>query len=125
MEIPGQINLFEFLAENCKDMPESKVNIEGVININKFTDFTVQSTYKDIFLIINMLDDYIKFLTQREKIDHYTNYMIQQFERISRELSEQIGLDKEKMYKRCRKKIESEKDGVGEEAMILAFYKKN
>lgn len=75
MEIPGQINLFEFLAENC--------------------------------------------------IDYYTNYMIQQFERISRELSEQIGLDKEKMYKRCRKKIENEKDGVGEEAMILAFHKKN
>lgn len=48
--------------------------------------------------------------------------MVKQFERISRELSEQICLDKEKMYKRCRK-IQEQKDDVGEDAMILISRK--
>lgn len=46
--------------------------------------------------------------------------MIKQFERISNELAEQICLDKEKMYKRCRKKQEkAEKDDVGEDAFNI------
>ncbi len=40
------MNLFEFLAENYKDMPEDKINIDGVINTDTLVDFTVQSTYK-------------------------------------------------------------------------------
>lgn len=120
MEISGQMNLFEFLVENYKDMPEDKINIDGVINTDTLVDFTVQSTYKDIFLIINMLDDYVRILMQNKESDYYTNYMIRQFERISKELSEQIGLDKEKMYKKCRKRVENKKDTVGEDAMVLA-----
>lgn len=117
-----QMNLFEFLAENYKNIPDNKVNVQGVINIDTLTDFTVQSTYRDIFVIINMLDDYVRILTQqRRESDYYTNYMIQQFERISKELSEQIGLDKEKMYKKCQRRTKNEKDNIGEDAMILAL----
>lgn len=117
-----QMNLFEFLVENYKNIPDNKVNVQGVINIDTLTDFTVQSTYRDIFVIINMLDDYVRILTQqRRESDYYTNYMIQQFERISKELSEQIGLDKEKMYKKCQRRTKNEKDNIGEDAMILAL----
>ena len=117
-----QMNLFEFLAENYENMPNDKVNVEGVINIATLTDFTVQSTYRDIFVIINMLDDYVGILTQQHReFDYYTNYMIQQFDRISKELSEQIGLDKEKIYKKCQRRTKNEKDNVGEDAMILAL----
>lgn len=122
-EIPGQIGLFEFLSSTGAVISETKVKIEGVINTQSYpmSDFVVQSTYKDIFYIINMLDDYVNMLTQPgRKRDFYTDYMIGQFERISRELSEQICLDKEKMYKRCRKRQEkAEKDNVGEDAFNL------
>lgn len=126
LQIPGQIGLFEFLADTGLVIPETKVKIEGVVNVQSYpmSDFVVQSTYADIFYIINMLDDYVSVLTQPErKRDFYTDYMIGQFERISRELSEQICLDKEKMYKRCRKRQE-QKDDVGEDAMILASKQK-
>ena len=60
------------------------------------------------------------FPQPERKRDFHTDYMIGQFERISRELSEQICLDKEKMYKRCRKRQEkAEKDDVGEDAFNL------
>ena len=51
------------------------------------------------------------------------NYMIMQFERISKELSEQIALDKEKIFKKCQKRNEKQED-VGEEAMILGSRSK-
>ncbi len=124
--IPGQIGLFEFLAEKSTTIPETKVKIEGVINTKSYpmSDFVVQSTYTDIFYIINMLDDYIRILTEPgRKIDIHTDYMIRQFERISRELSEQICLDKEKMYKRCRKRQE-QRDDVGEDALVMLSKKK-
>lgn len=124
MEILGQMNLFEFLAKNYQDMADNKVNIEGVINTNTFVDFTVQSTYRDIFLIINMLDDYTRILMENGEPDYYTNYMCKQFERISKELSDQIGLDKEKMYKKCEKRAKNESDTVGEDAMVLALKTK-
>lgn len=115
----GQIDIFTFLTENYKLMLDNKVNIEGVINIDTLSDFTVQSTYRDIFLIINMLDDYVNMIKHPENSE-YVKYMIQQFERISKELSDQICLDKEKMYKRCRKKqAKAEKEDVGEDAFNL------
>lgn len=120
-QIPGQIDLFEFLANAGAVMPKTKVRIEGVINTRSYpmSDFVVQSTYADIFYIINMLDDYVRILTQPDrKRDFHTDYMIKQFERISNELSEQICLDKEKMYKRCRKRQE-QRDDVGEDALNL------
>lgn len=117
VHIPGKIGLFEFLEEKYKTLPEETVRIDGVINVKTLSDFTVRSTYRDIFLIINMLDDYVKILKDSDVIDQYTEYMICQFERISNELAEQIGLDKEKMYKKCKNK---KGDGVGEDAMILA-----
>lgn len=122
-QIPGQIGLFEFLSNTGAVMAEAKVKIEGVINTQSYpmSDFVVQSTYADIFYIINMLDDYVSILTQPDrKRDFCTDYMIKQFERISEELSKQICLDKEKMYKRCRKRQEkAEKDDVGEDAFNL------
>lgn len=115
----GQLDMFTFLTENYKLMPDNKVNIEGVINTDTLSDFTVQSTYRDIFLVINMLDDYVNMLRHPEN-SAYVKYMVQQFERISKELSGQICLDKEKMYKRCRKKQEkAEKENVGEDAFNL------
>ena len=100
--IPEQAGLFEFLEEKSKALPEGTVKIEGVINIKTLSDFTVRSTYRDIFLIINMLDDYVAVLKDSgEEINQCTKYMISQFERISNELAEQIELDKEKMYRKC------------------------
>ncbi len=122
--IHGQLNLFEFLSNTGDSIPEMKVKIEGVINTRSYpmSDFKVQSTYRDIFYIINMLDDYVNMLTQPDrKRDFHTDYMITQFERISRELSEQICLDKEKMYKRCQKK--AEKSDIGEDAFNLLMSK--
>lgn len=121
-QIPGQIGLFEFLANTGAAMPETKVKIEGVVNTKSYpmSDFVVQSTYADVFYIINMLDDYVSILTHPDrKRDFHTDYMIAQFERISSELSEQICLDKEKMYKRCQKK--ANKDDVGEDTFNLLF----
>ncbi|WP_286080649.1 hypothetical protein [Parablautia intestinalis] len=118
-QIPGQIGLFEFLANNYKAMSEEAVKIEGVINTKILSDYTVQSTYRDIFLIINMLDDYVKMLENAETVKgFYVAYMIEQFKRISGELSRQIELDKEKMYKRCTSRQQN--DDIGEDAMILA-----
>ncbi len=125
-QIPGQIGLFEFLTENYETISNDQVSIKEVVNVKSYpvSDYTVKSTYRDIFLIINMLDDYVSVLTQpgRER-DFHTDYMIGKFERISGELSEQICLDKEKMYKKCRKRQER-KDDVGEDAMILALKQK-
>ena len=125
-QLPGQFGLFEFLTDNYTSLPEAPVKINGVINTKseKIGDISVQSTYRDIFLIINMLDDYAVMLRQSEgESSTYTNYMISQFERISRELSEQIELDKQKMYKKCQKRNE-EPDDVGEEAMALGAKQK-
>ena len=125
MTIPGQIGLFEFLAENSEKMPDKPVEIKGVVDLKRFSDFSIQSTYRDIFLIINMLDDYVVMLKKPEMHrNHYTDYMISQFERISAELSGQIGLDKEKMYKKCQGRIR-EQDSVGEDAMVLSAKGKN
>jgi hypothetical protein len=118
VSIPEQAGLFEFLEEKSKALPEGTVKIEGVINIKTFSDFTVRSTYRDIFLIINMLDDYVAVLKDSgEEINQCTKYMISQFERISNELAEQIELDKEKMYRKCQNKM---RDDTGKDAMILA-----
>jgi hypothetical protein len=127
LKIPGQIGLFEFLADTGSVIPKTKVKIEGVINTQLYpmSDFVVQSTYTDIFYIINMCDDYVRILTQPDKERNLqTDYMIRQFDRISRELSEQICLDKEKMYKKCRKRQERRED-IGEDAMILASRRRN
>lgn len=125
IQVPGQIGLFEFLKENYKSLPENEVRIEGVINTNTLSDFTVKSTYRDIFLIINMLDDYVSVLTQPGmQRSGYTDYIISQFERISGELSQQIELDKEKMYKKCRKES-SRQDDVGEDAFVMASKQRN
>lgn len=125
MQVPGQIGLFEFLEENYKSMSENEVRVEGVININTLSDFTVKSTYRDIFLIVNMLDDYVSVLSQVDsQRNGYTDYIISQFERISGELAQQIKLDKEKMYKKCRKK-NSRKDDVGEDAFVMASKQRN
>lgn len=111
-----QLDIFSFLAENYELMPDNKVSIEGVINTSTLSDFTVQSTYRDIFLIINMLDDYVSLIKQSQN-NGYVKYMAEQFERISKELSEQICLDKEKMYKRCQKK--ADENNIGEDAFNL------
>lgn len=127
LKIPVQIGLFEFLADTGSVIPKTKVKIEGVINTQLYpmSDFVVQSTYTDIFYIINMCDDYVRILTQPDKERNLqTDYMIRQFDRISRELSEQICLDKEKMYKKCRKRQERRED-IGEDAMILASRRRN
>lgn len=113
-QVMGQISLFEFLAENFNAIPADEVRIEDVVD-----EKTIKSTYRDIFLIINMLDDYAVTLARiKKEKDFYTQYMIGHFERISKELSEQIGLDKEKMYKKCRNRAEKP-ESVGEDAMVL------
>ena len=121
VSVPGQMGLFEFLSDNYSTLPDARIEVNGIINMKSeiHTDFSVWSTYRDIFLIINMLDDYVVLLKQpgREKSIH-TDYMIKQFERISKELAEQIELDKEKMYKKCQKRYEKP-DDVGEDALLL------
>lgn len=119
-KIPGQMELFEFLETKHMALPEDIVQIKGVIDTDRLTDFIVASTYRDIFLIINALDDYAKILKQiGAQKNAFADYTIKQFERISLELAEQIGLNKEKMYKKCQKK--SEKSDIGEDAFALTF----
>lgn len=109
------------LAENYRALPDTKVDVKGVINIKTFSDFVVHTTYRDIFLVINMLDDYAGLLQQNPDNNGYTEYMIKQFLRISDELAEQIGLDKEKMCQKCKKKQDD--DAVGKDAFVLAMGK--
>ncbi len=118
ISIPGQINLFEFLTNSFEKLSTETIEIKEVVNVKTYSDFSIKSTYRDIFLIINMLDDYVEVLKKKEDRNYYTDYMIKQFERISLELSEQIELDKEKMYKRCQHKL-NKQDNVGEDAMVL------
>lgn len=119
----GQISLLEWLAQNADNMPESTVGINEVVNIQArpICDYEITSTYKDIFIIINMLDDYVQLLEQKDNRSTHINYMIEQFKRISSSLSEQIQLDKDKMYKRCNKKVNVE--NVGEDALTQMFGK--
>ena len=126
VRVPGQMGLLEFLTDNYDILPEQTVEINGVINMKSenLADFSIRSTYRDIFLIINMLDDYVVMLKQSgEQSSTYTNYITSQFERISKELAGQIGLDKEKMYKKCQKRYEK-LDDVGEDAMVLGAKSK-
>lgn len=126
LQVPGQIGLFEFLAEAWETIPQAEVAIGGIANTEShpMQDYTVKSTYRDIFLVINMLDDYARVLSQPgRKRDFYTDYMIGQFGRISGELSEQICLDKGRMYKKCRERQEQKND-AGEDAMLLASKSK-
>lgn len=117
-QIPGQVGLFRHITEELGSIPEEDVKITGVINIKTLSDFNIRSTYRDIFLIINMLDDYVRILKNPEiERGSYIDYMTEQFERISRELTEQIGLDKEKMYKRCRNRQQD--SDIGEDAITL------
>lgn len=119
-QVPSQVELFRHITEELGSIPEEDVKIIGVINIKTLSDFNIQSTYRDIFLIINMLDDYVRILKSPEiEKSIYLDYMTGQFERISRELTEQIGLDKEKMYKRCKNRQQD--NDIGEDAMVLAF----
>lgn len=117
----GQISLIEWLAQNADNIPESTVGINEVVNIQTrpICDYEITSTYRDIFIIINMLDDYVSILEQKENRSFYTNYMIEQFKRISFSLSEQIQLDKEKMYRRCSERLDS--GNVGEDALAQIF----
>jgi len=119
----GQISLMEWLAQNIKNIPEKTVEITEVVNVQArpICDYEVKSTYRDIFIIINMLDDYVSLLEQKENRAVHTNYMIEQFKRISLSLSEQIQLDKDKMFKRCNKRLNSE--NVGEDALTQMFRK--
>ncbi len=118
ISIPGQINLFEFLTNSFEKLSTETIEIKEVVNVKTYSDFSIKSTYRDIFLIINMLDDYVEVLKKKEDRNYYTDYMIKQFERISLELSEQIELDKEKMYKKCQYKL-NKQDDIGEDAMVL------
>lgn len=113
------------LAAQHKSESQATVNIDGCWTGKGNTFYSIQSNYRDIFLIINMLDDYVKLLTAEEKKDlldkPYYCYMVEQFKRISESLSSQIELDKEKMYKRCQKRTTS--DGIGEDAFVQLMKK--
>lgn len=94
------------LASLHENGSQSEVNIEGCWSVKDRKDYTVKSTYRDMFLIINMLDDYVKMLTapglEGRRNEPYYCYMVEQFKRISESLSSQLEIDKEKMYKNVR-----------------------
>lgn len=121
-----QITLMEWLAQNQEHVQEATVEIKDVVNIKArpVCDFEVFSTYRDIFIIINMLDDYVRLLERQEHRGPRTDYMIAQFKRISASLAEQIQFDKEKMYRKCIKK-QTEDEGVGEDAFIQISRRAN
>ena len=60
--------------------------------------------YVEVFMIINMIDDYVRLLREQESRSIRCEHMIEKFEGLSRSLAEQINLDKEKMWKKCSKK---------------------
>lgn len=119
----GQIGLMEWLAQSMDSISESTVKINEVVNVDArpICDFEVTSTYRDIFIIINILDDYVMVMEKKENRSVHTNYMIEQFKRISSSLTEQIQLDKEKLYKKWSKRLNSE--NVGEDALTQIFGK--
>lgn len=119
----GQITLAEWLVQNASNLPDSTVKINEVVNVqaSPICDYEITSTYRDIFIIINMLDDYVRTWEQAENRNFHTNYMIEQFKRISASLTEQIQLDKDKLYKRWSKRLNSE--NVGQDAFTQIFVK--
>lgn len=121
----GQIDLMEWLAQTMDNTPENSVRITGAVNVQArpICDYEIASTYRDIFLIVNMIDDYVSVLEQEETRNYYVDYMIEQYKRISKSLSEQIQMDKEKMYLRCKKRLESNTQNVGEDALTQIFGK--
>lgn len=122
----GQIELFEWLSEKVHEVPERPVEIKEVVNLTTMpiSDYEVKSTYTDIFMIINMIDDYIGLLENKDNLSVRTTYMINRFKKISDSLTEQIGLDKEKMWKKVKIK-EEHKEEVGEDALTQIFSKKS
>lgn len=120
-----QIALMDYLAEQIQNMPNSVVEIKEVVNLQSvpISDYEIKSTYTDIFMIINMIDDYVRLLKSHDNITPRTNYMIQRFEKISESFAEQIELDKEKMWKRCKAKQQREDESAGEDALIQLFRK--
>ena len=122
----GQIELFEWLSEKVHEVPERPVEIKEVMNFTTMpiSDYEVKSIYTDIFMIINMIDDYIRLLENKDNLSVRTTYMINRFKKISDSLTEQIGLDKEKMWKKVKIK-EEQKEEVGEDALTQIFSKKS
>lgn len=114
---------FEELSKKADALPEGIVHFENVVNVlsNPIGNYRVVSSYRDVFLIINMLDDYIKLLEQQQEVSYsfYTDYMLGQFRRISSSLAEQIHLDKDKMYKKCQKRLVGNGDDTGKDAFAL------
>ena len=120
-----QISLMDFLADQISDMPNCEVEIKEVANVHSYPicDYEIKSTYTDIFMIINMIDDYVGLLKSQDKISPKAGYMIERFEKISESFAEQIELDKEKMWKRCRKKQKEDDENAGEDALVHLFGK--
>jgi len=119
-----QIALMDYLAEQIQNMPNSVVEIKEVVNLRSvpIRDYEIKSTYTDIFMIINMIDDYVSLLKSHDNITPRAGYMIQRFEKISESLASQIELDKEKMWKKCRK-MQKDDANAGEDALTQLFGK--
>ena len=112
------------LVEKIENVPTNEVSILEVVNLTAtpVCDYKIVSTYRDIFMIINMIDDYVSVLEQMEEQKNvHSQYMIEQFKRISHSLTEQIQLDKEKMYKKCHSKKQDEP--IGEDSFTQLFKK--
>ena len=119
----GQIALMDWLSEKIEGVSTAALDICEVVNVkaNPICDYKVTSTYRDIFIIINMIDDYVRLLKSKdETMSTHEIYMVAQFERISESLAAQIQLDKELMYKKCSQK--KSKDKVKTAGEILPFF---
>lgn len=113
-------NFLKWLKETSGEMQDTSVKINGVVDMRScpISEYRIESTYRDIFLIINMLDDYVRIFETLPDRSFITDYYLNQFSRISESLSKQIQLDKEKMYVRCRRQT-SKEDDTGKDALEL------
>lgn len=115
--------IFTLLDEVEKEIKEDagkNVWIEHCINIKELCDYTVSCSYGDMVLIICVVKDYLRTISEKEgpTWDYYRT----RFTKMADRLSAQIEYDYDEAMRRCKKKMaakESNND-VGEDAMMLA-----
>lgn len=110
-QIEGQLEIFDFLQE---DLPEKKVKMANACEFKngKLYEYTVNTTYSDVVLLISMLHEYIEMLKELEGslMEYYRN----KFGEIAKYLEEGIGYNYQESLEKCKKKSADKDERLGE-----------
>lgn len=125
-DIPGQINLLDYLE--TLEQKDAEVKVEGAVNLKSkpISHYEVTASYGDIVLIVSMLRDYVRGLDEIKGGDiQWQVYYREKFLQIANKFQAQIGYDYDKAVENCRKKArkQTKGDDIGEDALILALKK--